>query len=310
MLLTLCPAYVAIHVDWTFIPERNRTLLGLVVSDDRDEVESITVALNVAMQLLFFCAIVGSNTILVYELQKKTKWRQGATLVHREPSRSNVAIAERSGEDGNIIPLSPTAFKASTSRFLSVPNGGGEAMARVKPDVERAQKLPSAAEQAAIRDRKLARMIVFLSTILFVCYLPSTICLVTQLLEPEFSIKGDYENIFFVGWSFAWIADAINSSVNIFVYYNMSTKYRETFQNLFVRWHKKWRRIAPHTSTVGSNKAFVSHDGRAFPEDARSSESQHVQIQRKSSETRLSSDNATCILNISPALNVKNKKSC
>ena len=152
----------------------------------------------------------------------------------------------RYGETENIASHSADANAVVASRFLSVPNNSSDRTRRV--NVGGRQEVRSATAHAAHRDRKLARMIVLLCAILFVCYLPSTVCLMVQLIESEFSIKGDYENMFFVGWSFAWIADAINSSVNIFVYYNMSTKYRATFKTLFARWHRKWRRVAPETT--------------------------------------------------------------
>ncbi|GFR58474.1 chemosensory receptor A [Elysia marginata] len=308
MLLTLFPAYMSIQIDWTFIPEKNRTLLGLVVSDDRDEIEGITVALNVGMQLLFFCFIVGSNAILIYELQNKTKWRQNAVAAVPKPnSRYSSTAARSSGNDNIMVPLSAGVNPAGSSRFLSVPGEAPES----RLNLNGGQDVPSAAAQAASRDRKLARMIVFLSAILFVCYLPSTICLVTQLVQPEFSITRGYENIFFVGWSFAWVADAINSSVNIFVYYNMSTKYRLTFQALFSSWHRKWRRVGPHAgANAQSNVASGSSVRRLANIGDKSPVRQDIENLSKLSSVYVSAEGGSVTPSTSSMFQLSQKSQC
>lgn len=83
------------------------------------------------------------------------------------------------------------------------------------------------------RDRKTMNMIVLISVILIFCYTPSVLLFLMNFIVPEFSITGKYSNIFLVTWSFAYLFETINSSVNIFLYLKMSTKYRETFQSLF-----------------------------------------------------------------------------
>lgn len=87
-------------------------------------------------------------------------------------------------------------------------------------------------ESISNRDRKTMNMVVMIAIVLIVCYVPGVVISMTSFFEPKFSILGEESNAFHVSWSFAFIFEALNSSVNIFVYYNMSTKFRETFQEL------------------------------------------------------------------------------
>lgn len=85
------------------------------------------------------------------------------------------------------------------------------------------------------RDRKTMSMIVLIASILIVCYIPSVVIFVATFFEPEFSIVGCYTNMFIVTWSFGFLFESINSSVNIFLYYKMSSKYRNTFHDLICK---------------------------------------------------------------------------
>lgn len=83
------------------------------------------------------------------------------------------------------------------------------------------------------RDKKTMTMVVLIAVILIICFFPTVTFQTIVFFEQEFSIVGKYSNIFHIMWSFAFLFEAINSSVNIFLYYNMSTKYRDTFKELF-----------------------------------------------------------------------------
>ncbi|GFS18352.1 chemosensory receptor B [Elysia marginata] len=83
------------------------------------------------------------------------------------------------------------------------------------------------------RDKRLVKMVTFLSAIFIVCFLPSAVNLIIMICSAEYSIVGRYRNMFQVGWSFLNCLEATNSSVNIFVYYNMSSRYRKCFREMF-----------------------------------------------------------------------------
>ncbi|GFS02799.1 chemosensory receptor A [Elysia marginata] len=51
-------------------------------------------------------------------------------------------------------------------------------------------------------------------------------------LVPDFAKNGRYINTNQVSWSIGFVTESLNCSVNIFMYYTMSTKYRSTIQAL------------------------------------------------------------------------------
>lgn len=87
-------------------------------------------------------------------------------------------------------------------------------------------------ETISSRERTM-NMVVLIATVLIVCYTPGVAVSMASFFKPEFSVIGNEMNIFYVAWSFVFIFEALNSSVNIFLYYKMSTKYRETFHEVF-----------------------------------------------------------------------------
>jgi hypothetical protein len=91
------------------------------------------------------------------------------------------------------------------------------------------------AEEMTARDRRTVTMIVLIATVLIICYTPAVILCVLTFYESEFKVVGRNVNEFQMFWSFAFLFEAINSSVNIFLYYRMSSKYRQTFRELFSR---------------------------------------------------------------------------
>lgn len=91
----------------------------------------------------------------------------------------------------------------------------------------------TAEKDVSTKDKKTIKMVALIATVLIVCYAPGTAISMVTIFEPEFHLMGKYMNIFFATWSFAFVFQTVNSSVNIFLYYNMSTKFRQTFDQLF-----------------------------------------------------------------------------
>ncbi|GFN82107.1 chemosensory receptor a [Plakobranchus ocellatus] len=266
MVLSLCPAYLAFRISWTFVEEENRTLYTLIVTNA--ETERITIAGNFILQVICFLGIGISNATLVYALQQKTKWRQGATAVTKPDASATTGIAP----PGRDKAVDEDAHSATHSKST------GNSASQPGPTVR-----GGAADQAANRDRKLGRMIVLLSGIIFFCYIPSTVALLVQLVEPGFSMLGRYRNSFFAAWSFVWILDAFNSSVNIFVYYNMSSKYRATFNTLFGRCMRKWR-VRPEAANGDKMSATTKH---APDKAANTRDSGYVTSERNGNSSRI-----------------------
>ncbi|XP_059161747.1 histamine H2 receptor-like [Physella acuta] len=89
------------------------------------------------------------------------------------------------------------------------------------------------AETKSTRDKKAMKMVLLISSILIVCSVPNILVSTTSICVEGISIIGYYQNLFYVLWSFAFVFGAINSSINIFLYYKMSSKYRLTFHAIF-----------------------------------------------------------------------------
>ncbi|CAG5133307.1 unnamed protein product [Candidula unifasciata] len=83
------------------------------------------------------------------------------------------------------------------------------------------------------RDNKVVKMIVLIAVIYCICFLPMLVNYILTTIEPNFIVVGLYRNAFLLSWSFAFLVDSINSSINIIVYYKMSSKFRNTFNTLF-----------------------------------------------------------------------------
>ncbi|XP_012945531.1 uncharacterized protein LOC106013687 [Aplysia californica] len=99
-----------------------------------------------------------------------------------------------------------------------------------------AAKSDRAAEGVGVKDQKVVKMVTFIAVIFIVCAVPPTLLFFYMVFDQDFRIDGVYKNLYLVIWSSAFLTETINSSVNIFVYLNMSSKYRVAFLKTF--WKK------------------------------------------------------------------------
>ncbi|XP_059148898.1 galanin-like G-protein coupled receptor npr-9 [Physella acuta] len=88
------------------------------------------------------------------------------------------------------------------------------------------------------RSKKAMSMVLVISSVLIVCSIPSIACSIVAFFVQEFSVLGRYQNIFYSAWSFSFICGATNASLNIFLYYRMSSKYRRSFRQMFARFSR------------------------------------------------------------------------
>ncbi|XP_005099018.2 adenosine receptor A1 [Aplysia californica] len=100
-----------------------------------------------------------------------------------------------------------------------------------------AAKSDRAAGGVGVKDQKVVKMVTLIAVIFIVCSLPSTFLFLYMVIDPSFRVDGVYPNMFLVVWSLSSLTEAINSSVNIFVYLKMSSKYQAVFMKTF--WNKK-----------------------------------------------------------------------
>lgn len=51
--------------------------------------------------------------------------------------------------------------------------------------------------------------------------------------EPALSVNGRYVAVSLAITGFSYVMESVNSSMNIFIYHHMSSKYRATFRELY-----------------------------------------------------------------------------
>ena len=76
------------------------------------------------------------------------------------------------------------------------------------------------------KDARIIQQLVLISTIFIVCNIPRFIRNSTSLLEPEFDVERRYQYLYYTTGSVTNVFDAINSSVNVLVYYTYNSKFR------------------------------------------------------------------------------------
>lgn len=85
----------------------------------------------------------------------------------------------------------------------------------------------------SVREKKTAKMVILLACILIVCYTPSTVTTVLEFAVHEFSAAGDFKEVFFSMWAASFVCDTLDASTSVIFYYLMSSKFRETFHQMY-----------------------------------------------------------------------------
>lgn len=91
----------------------------------------------------------------------------------------------------------------------------------------------SANNEFSLRNRRVSKMVVIISALFIVCFVPCAVISLSVVFEPEINVGGKYVNIGIILAGVGVLLESINSSGNIFIYYLMSSKYRETFHVIF-----------------------------------------------------------------------------
>ncbi|KAH9499686.1 hypothetical protein Btru_074435 [Bulinus truncatus] len=91
-------------------------------------------------------------------------------------------------------------------------------------------------EGLSARDKKVVKMVTLISVIYICCLMPRCVnFFLGVVLAPDYTLRGGQVNLFLVVWSVVLTLEAINSSVTILVYYNMSGKYKAVLRGMVVR---------------------------------------------------------------------------
>ena len=85
----------------------------------------------------------------------------------------------------------------------------------------------------SIKEIALTKTLVATSVLFIVCLAPTIMFQIASFVEPKFNFTGRYYNLAHLLSNAMLFFRASNSSFNFFIYYNMSTRYRETLRDIF-----------------------------------------------------------------------------
>lgn len=162
-------------------------------------------------------------------------------------NKTLIGIAYHMGEDGrkytDVVSYAVSGIFMPISCFLSVVILTTILVVKLNQKMAWRQSNSSAVVQSkqtsksdgvvSSKERKVAKMVVLMSIIFIASFLPAVIVFFTGIIVPTFNYDKLDRNLVFVMMSLTNTAEVINSSVNIFVYIRMSSKYRETFLRFF-----------------------------------------------------------------------------
>ena len=117
-------------------------------------------------------------------------------------------------------------------------------------------------DSSTYRNKRLARMIQFLSLILFGAFFSSTFFFLVSVILPAFDLYGEYSTEFRISWMFALIAQTLNSSVNIVFYYRMNSRFRNAFNKMFRRGVARVGIFPADHNTMDNTIVALSHRPR------------------------------------------------
>ena len=106
---------------------------------------------------------------------------------------------------------------------------------RLRRVVQWRQSSTSSASVVATSSMKeivLTKTLVATSVLFIVCLAPTVMIQIALYVEPEFYFTGRYYNLAYLLTNVMLFVQVSNSSFNFFIYYNMSTRYRQTLRDI------------------------------------------------------------------------------
>ncbi|RUS85976.1 hypothetical protein EGW08_006246 [Elysia chlorotica] len=144
-----------------------------------------------------FIVIVTCTAIIVYQLNKMSKFRAAATAASTKTDSSSAVATSTSA----------AAAKAASNA--------------------------AAGNSLSSRDRQVVKMLVVVIIVYIVALLPRFAHYAGKFTEPDFAYLRRYHNMFTLSSYIVLTFDYINASVNLFIYLTMSTNFRATFYQMF-----------------------------------------------------------------------------
>ncbi|XP_005103350.1 bombesin receptor subtype-3-like [Aplysia californica] len=93
-------------------------------------------------------------------------------------------------------------------------------------------KQTAASETSAKRDDKVAKTVTVISVTYLLCYFPSTVNIMCVNLVPGYKANGRHSELFLNISTVVYLLEILNSSVNIFFYWELSTQFRKEMKRM------------------------------------------------------------------------------
>ncbi|RUS78777.1 hypothetical protein EGW08_013461 [Elysia chlorotica] len=280
-LLTQTFNILGYRLDWKFLKAENRSRIGVVPTKLLRHTRPVTLTMNIILQFLSLTAILISNFTLLHFLRKKISWRNivsgrmnslketGPSDTRRnnhtnavcginseEPREHRCRVPASTSRPANALCLNPKAHGPRVA-IITTNISPGVVDTRYNNSDQSSSSSSDSNTRASIqppctavsKDQKLCRMILLISALMTIAYLPSTICLALGVYFKEFGLGLKLSNSFIVAYSITFVFEATNASVNIFLYYMMSSNYRRTLDNIASGFWRRTRRVGdvgPH----------------------------------------------------------------
>ena len=98
---------------------------------------------------------------------------------------------------------------------------------------QRSTSSASVSLKSSIKEIALTKTLVATSVLFIVCLAPTIMVQIASFVEPDFYFTGRYYNLVYVTQTVMLFFRVCNSSFNFFIYYDMSTRYRQTLRDIF-----------------------------------------------------------------------------
>lgn len=164
------PSFCTSGLAWVYVAGRNRTVVGLVTAENKDQINSLTYSANLVSPFGSFLVVLLATSVTACRLTR-----------------------------------------GSETRLKSV-----------------------SGPRAALRDRKAVKMVVTLSVIFIVSYLPTNVLHVFYCsIANRAELLLRYTDLISLAFSFIKPLEAFNASIGILLYWRMSSRFKATVTPLF-----------------------------------------------------------------------------
>ena len=194
-------------------------------------------------------------------LLSKVSWR-----FDPETNRSMAYMEENYPLAAAIPVLVGTIFIVKPISIVVVIICSSITISMLKKAAKRRKAMRESQSAASQSETRVTKMLLFLCVTYVVCVFPDVVGAFTTYLVPEFMLYRKHHNLFVVCFEVFFLFSCLNSTVNVFAYLALSTRFRATlaeiipcFAKLFTaRWHSGRKHGEILETTMQSSVSTVS----------------------------------------------------